>query len=104
VLSWQDEIRCLELDDAAVRAVERRRVVGLDNLEASEDANFKSTMTLVGCSLLWLSLLLLILSAWQPWLGWLIVPLFGVFLVMQLLRWTSPASAAQPEDSRDVPS
>ena len=51
-------------------------------------------MTLVGCGLLWGSLLLLILSRWLPWLGWAIAPVFGVFLIMQLLRWVLPKKAA----------
>jgi hypothetical protein len=25
-----------------------------------------------------------------PWDGWLIAPLFGIFLIMQLLRWGVP--------------
>jgi hypothetical protein len=44
-------------------------------------------MTLLGCGLLWGSLLLLIVSRWVPWAGWLIAPLFGIFLLMQVLRW-----------------
>ena len=91
-LGWQDELRALELDDAARRSVERRRSSTLDHQEATEEASFKGTMTLVGCSLIWLSLLLLILSAWVWWLAWLIVPVFAVFLVLQGLRWVVPAA------------
>ena len=48
-------------------------------------------MTLLGCSLLWLSLAFLILSIWVPWLGWLIPPVFAAFLLLQvLLRWVVP--------------
>lgn len=47
-------------------------------------------MTLVGCSMLWSVLLLLILSRWWPALGWLIVPLIVAFLGMQLLRYFIP--------------
>jgi hypothetical protein len=89
-LSWQDEIRCLELDDAARRSVQRRRASTLEYQEASEEASFKGTMTLVGCGMVWLSLILLILSRWVPWLGWLIAPVFGFFLLLQLLRWVVP--------------
>jgi predicted dehydrogenase len=89
-LNWQDEIRSLELDDAARRSVARRRASTLEYQEASEEASFKGTMTLVGCGLLWVSLLLLILSRWLPWLGWLIAPVFGLFLLLQLLRWVVP--------------
>jgi predicted dehydrogenase len=86
-LTWQDEIRLLELDDAARRSVERRRANTLEYPEATEEVGFKGTMTLVGCSVLWGSLVLLILSRWVPWLGWVIVPLLVLFLALQLLRW-----------------
>jgi predicted dehydrogenase len=87
VLSWQDAVRQMELDDAARRSVEKRRASALEYQEATEEAGFKGTMTLFGCGLLWASLILLVLSRWVPWIGWLIAPLFGVFLLMQLLRW-----------------
>jgi predicted dehydrogenase len=91
LLTWQDAVRSLELDDAARRSVERRRASTLEYQEATEEAGFKGTMTLVGCGLLWGSLVLLILSRWLPWLGWVIAPVFGVFLLLQLLRWIVPA-------------
>jgi hypothetical protein len=94
MLGWQDELRALELDDAARRSVERGRSNTLDLQETTEEATFKGTMTLVGCSLIWLSVIVLILSVWFPILAWLIVPLFGVFLVMQTLRWIVPKSEA----------
>jgi hypothetical protein len=94
-LSWLDEIRCLELDDAARRSLERRRSSTLEYQEAVEEASFKGTMTLMGCGLLWGSLLLLILSVWVPYLGWLILPLCGVFLILQLLRWLVPVGPRQ---------
>jgi predicted dehydrogenase len=89
-LSWQDTIRALELDDAARRSVARRRSSLLEYPEATEEVGFKGTMTLVGCSLVWGMLLLLILSRWWPMLGWLIVPLIVVFLGLQLLRYVIP--------------
>ncbi|MCI0642990.1 MAG: hypothetical protein L0Y72_10845 [Gemmataceae bacterium] len=89
-LSWNDALRGLELDDAARRSLERRRASTLEYQEATEEASFKGTMTLVGCGLLWVSLALLILSVWVPALGWLILPVFGLFLAMQLLRWAVP--------------
>ncbi|MBI3409073.1 MAG: Gfo/Idh/MocA family oxidoreductase [Planctomycetes bacterium] len=90
-LGWLDEVRALELDDAVRRSIARRRASTLDFQEVTEEAGFKGTMTLVGCGLLWMSVMLLILSAWVPWLGWLIAPVFAIFLVMQLLRWVMPA-------------
>src|SRR5207302_5680217 len=50
-LSWRDEIRCLELDDAARRSAHRRRTTLLEYPEASEEVSFKGTMTLVGCGI-----------------------------------------------------
>jgi predicted dehydrogenase len=89
-LSWQDTIRVLELDDAARRSIERRRSFLLEYPEATEEVGFKGTMTLVGCSMLWGVLILLMLSRWWPALGWLIVPLIVAFLGMQLLRYFLP--------------
>jgi predicted dehydrogenase len=93
---WQDEVRCLELDDAARRSVERRRASTLEYQEVTEEAGFKGTMTLVGCSLVWGSLVLLLVSPWVPWLAWFILPMFGVFLGLQLLRWIVPAKPEEP--------
>lgn len=97
-LGWQDEVRALELDDAVRRSVSRRRATKLEYQEATEEASFKGTMTLLGCSLLWISLLLLVLSIWAPWLGWLILPVFGVFLVLQFLRGVLPQTRPTTED------
>ncbi|HEY7331042.1 MAG TPA: hypothetical protein VH592_25620 [Gemmataceae bacterium] len=88
--TWQDAIRALELDDAARRGVEKRRSSVLEYQEATEEVGFKGTMTLVGCSLIWGVLLLLILSVWWPKLGLLIVPLIVLFLGLQLLRYLVP--------------
>ena len=96
-LTWQTAVRCLELDDAARRSIERGRVSTLEYPEATEEVGIKGTMTLVGCALLWVSLLLLILSAWVSWLQWwwAVVPLLIVFLSLQLLRWIVPRSPEQ---------
>jgi hypothetical protein len=59
--------------------------------QASEEVGFKGTMTLVGCAMLWIVLLLLIVSRWVPWVGWLILPLLVVFIGMQVLRWVIPS-------------
>lgn len=88
--TWQDAIRCLELDDAARRSIERRRASLLEYPEVSEEVGFKGTMTLVGCSVLWGSLFLLILANWFPRLGWVIAPILVLFLALQLLRWVIP--------------
>jgi hypothetical protein len=98
VLGWQDELRALELDDAARRSAERGRCNTLDLQETTEEATFKGTMTLVGCSLIWLTLIVLILSMWLPMLAWLIVPFFAVFLAMQALRWAVPSNDSENTD------
>src|SRR5262249_3848106 len=92
--TWQTAVRSLELDDAARRSIQRRRVSVLEYPEANEEVGFKGTMTLVGCALLWIVLLLAILSRWVYWLGWLIIPVLIFFLGMQLLRWIVPGSSA----------
>ena len=47
---------------------------------------------------------LLLLSAWLPFLGWLILPVFGLFLMMQLLRWLVPARSERPPAAERVES
>src|SRR5262249_7467499 len=88
--SWQDEIRILEIEDAVRRSISHHRSISLEFPEATEEAGFKGTMTLVGCGLLWGLILLLVLSRWFPWLGWVFIPLIIVFLALQLLRWIVP--------------
>jgi predicted dehydrogenase len=90
VPNWQDEVRCLELDDAARRGVEKRRASTLDFQDANEEVGFKGTMALAGCGLLWVVMLLLIVSRFVPVLGWLMVPLLVIFLGLQLLRYLIP--------------
>lgn len=84
-LSWRDEIRALELNDAAARSLAKRRSVLMEYQEGSEEVGFKGTMTLIGCGMLWFIILLLVLAAWQPWLLWLILPALVMFLGLQLL-------------------
>jgi len=93
-LGWNDEIRALELNDLARRSIERRRAYALDFQEATEEVGFKGTMTLVGCALLWLIPLVLLLSAWIPWLFWLVVPVLLVFLALQFLKGKGAESGA----------
>jgi predicted dehydrogenase len=97
--TWQDELRCLELDDAVRRSIARRRSSTLEYQEATEEAGFKGTMTLLGCGLLWGSVALLILAVWWPLLAWFIAPVFAVFLVLQIFRWVLLARTppAKPE-------
>ena len=95
-LSWQDAVRSLELDDAARRSIARRRASTLEYQEATEEVGFKGTMTLVGCALLWAIIVLAILSAPFPKVGWLILPVLVVFLGLQLFRWVIPQVRKRP--------
>jgi hypothetical protein len=90
--TWQDAVRCLELDDAARRSAQRRRTSTMEYQEASEEVGFKGTMTLVGCGLIWLTILIIILANWFPKAGWAVVPLLLVFLGLQMFRWIVPRS------------
>jgi predicted dehydrogenase len=97
-VTWQDAVRCLELDDAARRSVERRRSSTLEYQEVSEEVGFKGTMTLVGCGILWLVILLVVLANWFPKLMWVVVPLLLLFLGLQLFRWIIPRGrGAEPQ-------
>jgi predicted dehydrogenase len=91
-LTWQDAVRSLELDDAARRSVQRRRSSTMEYQEASEEVGFKGTMTLVGCGLIWLTILIVIVAIWFPKAGWVVVPLLVVFLGLQAFRWIVPRS------------
>ncbi len=99
-VAWQSAIRALELDDAVRRSVEKRRVSSLEYPEASEEVGFKGTMTLAGCGLLWVILLLVILSRWVPYAGWAILPVLVLFLALQVFRWVIPR---RPEHDRSTP-
>lgn len=88
--TWQDAVRSLELDDAVRRSIERRRAVALEYPEPTEEAGFKGTMTLMGCGLLWMLIVLMVAATWLPWLLWVIVPVLVLFLGLQIFRWVIP--------------
>jgi hypothetical protein len=92
LFSWQNEIRCLELDQACRRSIEHRRSSVLEYQEAVEEASFKGTMTLVGCGVLLGSIVLLMMAVWLPWVLWVIGPMLVLFLGLQVLRWVVPGS------------
>lgn len=89
-LTWDDAVRALELDEAVRGSAARGRVQRLEYPDASEEAGFKGTMTLLGCGLLWALLLLLVFSRWLPALGWLALPLLLAFIGLQMLRYALP--------------
>jgi myo-inositol 2-dehydrogenase/D-chiro-inositol 1-dehydrogenase len=88
-VTWRDETRALELDDAARRSMQKGRVSVLEYAEASPEQSFKGTMTLIGCGLIWLVFALYVASAWVLALGYLIPPLLLIFLVLQILRFVA---------------
>ena len=69
----------------------------VDMFRRIEATGFKGTMTLVGCGLIWVILILLILSRWFPTLGWVILPVLLFFLGLQVLRWLVPVAEEQNE-------
>jgi predicted dehydrogenase len=97
-MTWLDETRCLELFDAARTSARRRRVVPMDYEASSEEANFKSTMTAVGCGLLLVLLVLFFAMPLIPGLKYVFLPLLVLFLAMQLLRWLVPSDAKEKEE------
>ena len=99
-LGWTDAIRAIELDDAVRRSLRYRRAYQMDLQDASEEGNFKGTMTLVGCSMLWLVIAVLFASIWMPQLGYVIFPALGIFLILQLLRWALPRSRGPDEPGK----
>jgi predicted dehydrogenase len=88
--TWHDATRCLELLQAAGESVERRRVVTLVYQDFTEKASFKGAMTATGCALIWISIILLFLSPFAPWLLYLVPAALGLFLILQTLRWVVP--------------
>jgi predicted dehydrogenase len=106
LLTWQDTVRAVELDDAARRSVEKRRSNLMEYQEASEEVGFKGTMALIGCLVVWLLPLVWLLTKLMPKIGWvqlpggfwiyipdpvwLIVLPLAVFLGLQLLRYLIP--------------
>jgi hypothetical protein len=80
----------LEIFDAVRTSVRRRRVVPLDYESASEESNFKSTMTAMGCSLLLVLMGLFFAMPLVPGLKYVFLPLLILFLGLQLFRWVVP--------------
>lgn len=86
-LAWQDEIRGLELDLELRRSIERRRAGTLEYHSVDGDAGPKGTLTLIGCGMIWVILLIMGISIWFPHALWAIVPLILGFLGLLGLKW-----------------
>jgi predicted dehydrogenase len=92
---WQDATRCLELFEAARSSVKRRRVIPMYYEEFTETSGFKGVMTSLGCGVLLLALgilvsLLVFKVPLKPWILGVVLPLLGIFLLLQALRWIVP--------------
>jgi hypothetical protein len=57
-------------------------------------------MTLLGCSVMWAVLALLIVSAVWPPLRWVVAPILVGFLLLQALRWVVRRGDARPKPDR----
>jgi predicted dehydrogenase len=90
-VTWQDAIRSMELDDALLRSIEKRKASDLEYGDVTEDAAGKGKLTLIGCGMIWMILLVFALSIWEPWIRWAIVPMLLGFFSLLLLRWAGKA-------------
>jgi predicted dehydrogenase len=102
-VTWSEETRCLELDEAARHSARYRRASLMEYAEASEEAGFKGTMALAGCALVWVMIGLLAASAWFPWAGWLILPLLAGFIGLQLLGYALPPRSQESPGGPEAP-
>ncbi|MCE9555875.1 MAG: hypothetical protein K8T91_21205 [Planctomycetes bacterium] len=109
--TWRDAIRSLELVEAVEKSLKKGRTISVSVEGRSETDAFKGTMASIGCALLMMGLLIVVASAvvlkiahetgnhmlvsifrWWP-AG--LVTLFGVFILMQLLRFIIPRPPRQ---------
>ncbi|MFO0947769.1 MAG: hypothetical protein U1D30_17910 [Planctomycetota bacterium] len=82
---WKLAARQVEVAEAVERSLDKGRAVDLTYDEVTEEASFKSIMTIFGCSLIWATLLVAILAAvGVPYIGYLVLPAFVIFAAMQL--------------------
>lgn len=89
--SWIDATRQIELAEAVDRSLQKGRTIDMRYDDVSEEASFKSIMTLTGCALFIAALVVLIVAASLisvgielPNVGYLILGPFVLYLVMQL--------------------
>jgi myo-inositol 2-dehydrogenase/D-chiro-inositol 1-dehydrogenase len=93
-----DGTRAMELAEAATRSLRKGRTIDLFYEEMSEEGNFKSVMTGLGCGLLLAVLVVLPVALagpvfgfrWTIYLAWLLPPLLVLFLLVQLLKLGLP--------------
>lgn len=106
-----DGTRAMELAEAAQRSLRKGRTIDLVYEEMSEEGNFKSVMTGLGCGLLLAILLVLPVALagpvfgarWTLYLAWLVPPLLVLFLLVQLLRLGLPRRGRPPGSAATDP-
>ncbi len=97
-------MRAMELAEAAERSLKRGRTVEMHYDEISELSSFKASMTSIGCALVLLSLVLYVLSRVglalgidaAKYLAWAVVPLLGIYGLLQFLRFAARPANADP--------
>jgi predicted dehydrogenase len=116
--NWNDAARTVELADAIDRSLAKGRTIDLHHEEFSDVGTFKGTMASAGCGLLAVGLILVVfvafvhtLAAQAGWNrlarmldGWpyLVLVVFGVFLLLQLLVFVGKARPTQGDRGHDV--
>jgi myo-inositol 2-dehydrogenase/D-chiro-inositol 1-dehydrogenase len=91
----RDGTRAMEVAEATVRSLARGRTIDLFYEEMSEEGNFKSLMTGVGCAMLLAGLAIYCLAllgralgfGWSIYFARAIVPVLFLFLILQLFRY-----------------
>lgn len=82
---WKLAARQVEVAEAVERSLDKGRAVDLTYDEVTEEASFKSIMTIFGCSLIWVTILVAILvAAGVPYIGYFVLPAFVIFAGLQL--------------------
>ncbi len=111
---WTDVLHAAEIVDAAHRSLTRRRTIDLHHETLSERAIFKTQMTALGCSVLMLTLCVLVIclavDSIVPLNNWVLkllvlllsAPLFVFLLVQALLPLTRTAGQTGNEPTDDT--
>jgi predicted dehydrogenase len=115
--NWNDAARTVELADAIDRSLAKGRTIDLHQEEFSDVGTFKGTMASAGCGLLVVGLILVVvvalvhtLAAQAGWNrlarmldGWpyLMLVVFGIFLLLQLLVFVGKSRPNQGDGGLD---
>jgi myo-inositol 2-dehydrogenase/D-chiro-inositol 1-dehydrogenase len=115
--NWNDAARTVELADAIDRSLAKGRTIDLHHEEFSDVGTFKGTMASAGCGLLVVGMILVVfvalvhtLAAQAGWNrlarmldGWpyLVLVVFGIFLLLQLLVFVGRSGRHQNGGGHD---